>query len=117
MNRELISQLDPLVEHLRGWVGSQLLISEAITRRPGNYDRHFTTSSVMFLRLQQVGVAFSGGALGLLGESPLQYEITIDLLESLAVGSREIILVERFGELAERRSAIQLTDEDHILRQ
>ena len=113
MNRELIPQMEPMVERLRSWVGALVRVSEEVTRLAGNYDRHFATSTVLVFRLRHVGVALSGGALGLLGDLagfPFQYEATVEMLDSMAIGQREIVLVERFGATTERRSTIALID-------
>ncbi len=111
LNRELIPQLEPLVERLSGWRGSLVEVIEKLTRSPGTLDRHFTTTSTTVLRLEHVGIAFSGGSLMVLGRAfgrDVGYEATVDLLERLSVGPDEVVFVERFGSVAERHSRFRL---------
>jgi hypothetical protein len=110
LNRELISQLEPLVERLSGWRGSLVEVVEQITRSPGTLDRHFTTSSTLVLRLEYVGIAFSGGSLMVLGKAfgrDVGYEATVDRLERLSLGPDEVVFVEQFGAIAERHSTFR----------
>ena len=107
MNRELIPQLEPLVEQLTAWRGSLVEVVEQVTRRPGSLDRHCTTTSSVVLRLEFAGVAFSGASLMVLGKAfgrDVGYQATLDLLERLSVGPDEVVFVERFGAEAERHS-------------
>lgn len=111
MNRELIPQLELLLERLSRWRGSLVEIVEQITRRPGSLDRHVTTTTTLVLRLEHVGIAFSGGSLTLLGRAfdrDAGYQATVDLLESPTVGPAEVVFVERFGTVAERHSRFRL---------
>ena len=114
MSRELIPQLEPLVELLEKWRGSLVEVVEKITRRPGTLDRHCTTTSTLVLRLESVGIAFSGSSLMVLGKAfdrDVGYEATVDLLERLSLGPSEVIFVERFGSTIERHSRFrQLPD-------
>jgi hypothetical protein len=114
LNRDLIPQLDLLVERLSSWRGSLVEVVEQITRLPGTLDRHFTTSAQFVMQLRFVGIAFSGASLMLDGEAggqPAMYQATCDLLEELSVGSTEVVFVEQFGGVAERRSTFRLLAE------
>jgi hypothetical protein len=111
LNRELIPQLEPLVERLNEWRGSLVEVVEQLTRSPGTLDRHFTTYSSLVMRLEYVGIAFSGSSLMLLGKAlgrDVGYQATCDLLEQLSVARGEVIFVERFGKVAERHSTFRL---------
>jgi hypothetical protein len=110
LNRNLIGQLEPLVERLNEWRGSLVEVVEQLTRSPGTLDRHFTTTSTLVLRVEHVAIAFSGGSLMVLGKAfgrDVGYQATVDLLESLSVGPAEVVLVERFGRVAERHSTFR----------
>ncbi len=116
MNRELIPQLELLVDRLNEWRGSLVEVIEQLTRRPGTLDRHFTTRSSFVMRLEHVGVAFSGTSLMLLGkafERDVGYQATCDLLEQLSVADGEVVFVERFSKAAERHSTFKLLGADH----
>ena len=83
---------------------------EQITRSPGTLDRHFTTTSTLILRLESVGIAFSGSSMMVLGRAfgrDVGYQATLDLLEGLSLGPAEVVFVERFGAVAERRSTFR----------
>ena len=104
MNRELIPQLDPLVDRLNEWRGSLVEVVEQVTRSPGTLDRHFTTRSSFVMRLEFVGIAFSGASLMVLGKAfdrDVGYQATCDLLEHLSVAPDEVIVVERFAKVAD----------------
>jgi hypothetical protein len=110
LNRELIPQLEPLVERLGGWRGSLVEVVEQITRSPGTLDRHFTTTSTLVMRLEYVGIAFSGSSLMMLGKAigrDVGYQATVDLLERLSPSTDEVVFVERFGTVAERHSTFR----------
>jgi hypothetical protein len=110
LNRDLIPQLEPLVECLTAWRGSLVEVVEQITRSPGTLDRHFTTTSTLVLRLDYVGIAFSGGTLMLLGKilgRDVGYQATIERLERLSVDSTEVVFVERFESAVERHSTFR----------
>lgn len=114
MNRDLIPQLEPLVELLNTWRGALVEVVERLTRSPGTLDRHFTTSSTLVMRLEYVGIAFSGGSLMLMGKAfgrNVGYQATVDLLERLSLAPGEVVFVEQFGKVAERHSAFRLLDE------
>ncbi len=111
MNRELIPQLEPLVERLSEWRGSLVEVVEQLTRSPGTLDRHFTTYSSFVMRLEYVGIAFSGTSLMLAGkafERNVGYQATCDLLERLSISPSEVVFVEWFGKVAERHSTFRL---------
>lgn len=115
MNGELIPQLCPLAEHLSGWRGSLVEVVERITRSPGTLDRHCTTRSSFVMRLEFVGLTFSGASLTLLGtagEREASYQATCDCLESLSIDEDEVVLVERLGKAVERHSTCRLVDEE-----
>src|SRR5262245_43495880 len=89
LNRELISQLEPLVERISEWKGQLVEVVEQITRSPGTLDRHFTTRSTLVMRLESVGIALSGTSLLVMGnafEKNVGYQATCDLLEELSLG-------------------------------
>jgi hypothetical protein len=69
VNRTLIDQLDELLTTLKSYCGHEIGIVESVSRsRDIGHDRHFSTRSVFFMRLREVGVAFSGTSLTLDGE-------------------------------------------------
>lgn len=110
MNRELIPQLPLLVERLTEWSGSIVEVEELLTRSPGNLNRHFTTRSMLLLRLDTVMIAISGGTLMILGKAfdrEVSYSATVDQLERLSISSDEVVFVERFGSLVERYSTFR----------
>ncbi len=110
MNRERIPQIESLIETLNGWRGALVEVTEQITRSPGTLDRHFTTRSVLVMRLENVGIAFSGATLMLFGQvvgRNVEYQATLDLLEHLTVRPEEVVFVERFGRVAERHSTFR----------
>jgi len=110
MNRELIPQLEPLVERLSEWRGSLVEVVEQLTRSPGTLDRHFTTTTTLVLRLEHVGIAFSGGSLLVLGRAfgrDVGYQAAVERLERLSLGPEEVVFVERFGAAAERHSTFR----------
>ena len=114
VNSGLISQLEPLVDRLNAWRGLTIEVVEQISRSPGSLDRHATTRSALVMRLESVGIAFSGARLMVLGKvlgRDVGYEAACDLLEEVSVGPEEIILVERFGRIMERHSTIKLIPE------
>ena len=111
MNRELIPQMEPLVELLNEWRGALVEVIEQITRSPGTLDRHFTTYSSLVMRLECVSITFSGTSLVVLGKAfkrDVGYQATCDLLEELTMASSEVVFVERFGKTAERHSTFRL---------
>jgi hypothetical protein len=111
LNPELIPQLEPLIDRLNEWVGKLVEVIEQISRSPGTLDRHFTTRSSFVMRLESVGIAFSGATLMVLGkafERDVAYQATCDLLEELSIGPEELVFVEKFGNVAERRSMFKL---------
>ncbi|MBX7106347.1 MAG: hypothetical protein K1X57_19875 [Gemmataceae bacterium] len=111
MDRELIPQLEPLVERISEWKGQLVEVVEQITRSPGTLDHHFTTRSSFVLRLESVAIALSGGSLMVMGKAfgrDVDYQATCDLLEELSLGSNEVVFVERFGKVVERRSTFKL---------
>jgi hypothetical protein len=114
LDRELIPQLEPLVERLNGWRGSLVELVEQVTRSPGTFDRHCTTRSSFVMRLELVAIAFSGASLTVLGKASGRdagYQAACDLLELLSVAPAEVVFVERFGEVAERHTTLRLLDE------
>jgi hypothetical protein len=120
LNRQLIPQVEPLVERLREWRGSLVEVVEQLTRSPGTLDRHFTTRSSFVMRLEHVDIAFSGSSLMLLGrafERDVGYQATFDLLEQLSMAPNEVLFVERFGKVAERHSTFRLLGEDPDAKQ
>jgi hypothetical protein len=107
LNRDLIPQLEAFVERLTSWRGSLVKVVEQVTRSPGTLDRHFTTTSTQVIRLEFVGITFSGGTLMVQGKAfgrDVGHQATVDLLEHLSLGSDEVVFVERFGAAAERHS-------------
>ncbi|MBN9524016.1 hypothetical protein J0H58_36815 [bacterium] len=110
MNRERIPQIESFVETLNGWRGMLVEVTERLTRSPGTLDRHVTTRSALVMRLENVGVAFSGATLVLFGQvfgRNVEYQATLDLLENLTVRPEEVVFVERFGTVAERHSTFR----------
>lgn len=108
------AQIDPLFEHLDAWVGQDVEIYELITRVPGNFNRHFATSTRLVLRLEQIGMTISGAALtlyGRMGDHSVHYQIAFDLLDSLTMESEDVILLERLGDSSQRRTSIRLFTE------
>ncbi len=111
MNRDMILQLQALVERLNEWRGAMVEVVEQLTQSPGSLDRHCTTRSSFVMRLEYAGIAFSGAALLVLGkalERDVGYQAACDLAEQLSVAPREVMLLERFGKAAERHSTIRL---------
>ncbi|MDY3552742.1 hypothetical protein R5W24_001830 [Gemmata sp. JC717] len=110
MNTLLMHDLAALVERLNEWRGTTVEVVEQITRSPGSLNRHATTYSSFVMRLEFVGVAFSGATLMVLGKAlgrDAGYQASCDLLERLSVGADEVTLVERFAKAAERHTAIK----------
>ncbi len=114
MNRDLIPQLEPLAEILRAWRGSLVEVVEQVARLPGTFDRHFTTTTQLVMKLEDVAITFSGGSLtlsGTTGSWPATYQATCERLEELSLGPREVVFLERFGQTAERRSVFRVLEE------
>lgn len=110
MNRQLIPQIEPLMERLNGWRGSLVEVVEHLTRNPGSLDRHFTTTSSLVMRLEFASIAFSGASLMVLGKAfdrDVGYQATLDLMERVVIGPEEVVFVELFGSVAERHSRIR----------
>ncbi|WP_010047806.1 hypothetical protein [Gemmata obscuriglobus] len=110
MNRELLTQLASLVERLNEWQGTMVEVIEQITRSPGSLDRHHTTYSSFVMRLEFVGVAFSGASLMVLGKAlgrDVGYQASCDFLERLSVKPDGVTFVERFARVAERHTTIR----------
>ncbi|MEW4571490.1 hypothetical protein AB1L88_26750 [Tautonia sp. JC769] len=110
MRSDLVPQLEPLLERLGSWRGSLVEVVEQVTRSPGTLDRHATTRSALVLRLEHVGIAFSGASLMVLGKAfgrDVGYEASCDLLERLSVEPESVVLVEQFGRVAERHSSFR----------
>jgi hypothetical protein len=114
MNRDLIPNLESLVERLRSWQGELIEVTESLSRlRSAGHDRHFATSSRFHMRLKSVGITFSGGALDLGGEVEGQtvwYQATVERLQELSVQEREVLFVEQFEQHTERRSVFKLLE-------
>lgn len=116
MKRELIPQFEALLERLSEWRGALVEVVERLTRSPGTLDRHSTTTSQLVMRLEFVGVAFSGGSLTLMGKAfdrDVSYQATIDRLERMSLGIDEMVFVEKFGSAAERHSTFRRLPEFH----
>lgn len=110
MNSELIPQLEPFVGHINMCKDSLVEVVEQLTHSPGDLDRHCTTRSILLMRLEYVGIAFSGATLMLIGKAlsqDVRDEASCRLLERLSVGSEKVVLVERFGHVAERHSTFR----------
>lgn len=108
MNQTIIGHLDELLATLNAWCGSEIFISESVSRsRELGHDRHFATRSVFFMRLREVGTAFSGSVLMLDGEADgraVSYQIALDAVTTADVESHAVVLVEQFEQHTERRS-------------
>jgi hypothetical protein len=66
------------------------------------------------MRFESVAIAFSGASLMVMGkafERNVDYQATCDLLEELSLGSGEVVFVERFSKVVERRSTFTLIGE------
>ena len=111
LQAKLIEQVQLAVTQCHDWRGSLLEIVEALTRVPGTLERHFTTRSVMVMRLEYVSLNFSGAALMLSGralERDVSYQVSCDLLIDVSIETEAVFLVESFTGLAERHSAFKL---------
>lgn len=110
VNQTVIDQLDELLSTLKAACGRDILISESVSRaRELGHDRHFSTRSVFFMRLREVGTAFSGSTLMLDGEvggRVVGYQIALDAVVIADVESHAVVLVEHFEKETERRSEI-----------
>jgi hypothetical protein len=64
---------------------------------------------VFFMRLREVGVAFSGTTLMLDGEvegRTVGYQVALDAITAADIESHAVVLVEHFEQHTERRSEI-----------
>ncbi len=55
-------------------------------------------------------IAMSGCTLmlsGTIGDYQVDYQTTVDCLESLSIGTDEVLFVEKFGNVAERHSTFK----------
>lgn len=115
LDRDFITQVQPLVERVSEWKGQLVEVVEQITRSPGTLDRHFTTRSSVVMRLESVAIAFSGATLMVMGKAHdrgVNYQVACDLIEHLSLESDNVVLVERFAGIAERHSTFNLISGD-----
>ena len=68
----------------------------------------------MVMRLEYVGIAFSGRSIMLMGKAygrDVGYQAAIDLLEQLSISPGVVVFVERFGKVAERHTCFRTLPE------
>jgi hypothetical protein len=108
MDRAMINQLDELLATFNTYRGQEVGIVESLSRsRDVGHDRHFSTRSEFFMRLRDVGVAFSGATLMIDGEAggrAVGYQVALDAVTSADIEPHAIVIVGQFEQRTERRS-------------
>ncbi|MTW11094.1 hypothetical protein GM658_10815 [Pseudoduganella eburnea] len=98
--------LGDFVESLNG---KSVQISQAISWRPGTgFEHHSTVHSRFIFQVELTLWSMSGGHYMLFGAHEISYGIGTNKLFSVQISPDEAIVIERYGDEAERRSSIKV---------
>lgn len=96
-----------LGEFIESLNGKFVQISQAISWRPGtDFERHSTVHVRFSFRVEKTMWAMSGGHYTLFGDNDITYGIGTSKLRSVCFSANEAIVIEQYGNEAERRSTI-----------
>jgi predicted heme/steroid binding protein len=108
-----------LGEFIELLTGKIVQISQAISWRPGtDFERHSSVHARFSFRVKKSMWAMSGGHYTLFGGNDISYGIGTSKLFSVEISADEAVVVERYGDEAERQSAIKIlaVDAEHAGR-
>lgn len=96
-------------EFVESLAGKMVRIAEAISWRPGtDFERHSTVHNQFSFSVDNTMWTMSGGHFVLMGGSDTSYSIGTRKLFSVDISAGEAVIIERYGEQAERRSHIRI---------
>ncbi len=110
LDKELISEVFDFYEKIEQYFGSHIEIRTALGTNETNFDRHFTSFSIMQFKLTDFGVRFSGNRAMFMGEKQ-SYEIANDCLCSFSKNEQknEFEFLEKYNEKIYRRSMVRFS--------
>lgn len=98
-----------LGEFIESLVGKTVQISQAISWRPGtNFERHSTVRTRFSFQVERIMWAMSGGHYMLFGVNDISYGIGTSKLFSVEISANEAVILERYGDQAERQSSVRI---------
>jgi hypothetical protein len=101
-----------LGEFIESLKGKTVQVSQAISWRPGtDFERHSTVWSQLTIQVEKTLWAMSGGHYMLFGTHKMSYGIGTSKLFCVQISADEAVVVERYGDEAERRSSIKVVAE------
>lgn len=108
-----------LGEFIESLNGKTVQISQAISWRPGtDFERHSSVHVRFSFRVEKSMWTMSGGHYILFGESDISYGIGTSKLFGVEISANDAVVIERYGDEAERQSTIKVlaVDAEHAGR-
>lgn len=98
-----------LGEFVESLEGETVKVSEVISWRPGtDFERHSSVHTQFSFQVERTMWAMSGGHYMLFGGNDTSYGIGTSKLFSVEISADEAVIIERYGDQAERQSSVRI---------
>jgi hypothetical protein len=109
MSSNQVENAIALGEFIESLNGKTIQISQAISWRPGTgFKRHSSVHAEFSFRVEKSMWTLSGGHYMLFGGNDVSYGIGTSKLFSIELSANEAVIIERYGDEAERQSRIHV---------
>lgn len=107
MKKRPFEKILPLITALEASKGQELIIQDRLSTQKGSFDRHFTSLTQLHIKLENVGIRFSGAMAYLDGDGQ-HIEFRTDAILDIKKTEDGWLILSSPGDSIFRQIAIQL---------